>query len=139
MRKCIDKTRQIIGHALKRWTVELMCTMSSCSKSRWSLVQSGTGGSWWTTRFIKGLTWEDDEVRIGQAGTLEAETFGYLAANEPAGKQPSDVCREQLVVCCLRANTVVAQSLLASVAGWIWPCAFDVSPIRCPVVPVGLF
>lgn len=77
-------------------------------RNRWKLVNNAV---------IKGLTWEDDEVRIGQAGTLEAETFGYLAANEPAGKQPSDVCREQFVVCCLRANTVVAQSLLASVAG----------------------
>ncbi|KOX78558.1 hypothetical protein WN51_10366 [Melipona quadrifasciata] len=41
---------------------------------------------------------EDDEVRIGQAGTLEAETFCYLAAGQPAGEQPSDVCREQLVL-----------------------------------------
>ena len=72
---------------------------------------------------------EDDEVRIGQAGTLEAETFGYLAAGQPAGEQPSDVCREQLVVCCLKGeHCVVAQSLLASV-GWAntAPRAFRVS------------
>ncbi|KAK1130790.1 hypothetical protein K0M31_018899 [Melipona bicolor] len=80
---------------------------------------------------------EDDEVRIGQAGTLEAETFGYLAAGQPAGEQPSDVCREQLVVCCLRANTVLSRSRC-----WLpWlgehgsPCFWCFSPIsRRPAV-----
>lgn len=115
LRKCMDKTRQIIGHALKRWTRSN--TWRHDDEARQVIVGKQWEEHWRKCarqRSAKGL--EDDEVRIGKAGTLEAETFGYLAAGQPAGEQPSDVCREQIVVCCLREKTLLSRVQSAAVA-----------------------
>lgn len=108
LRKCMDKTLQIIGHALKRWTRSN--TWRHDDEARQVIVGKQWEEHWRKCarqRSAKGV--EDDEVRIGKAGTLEAETFGYLAAGQPAGEQPSDVCREHIVVCCLRERTLLSR------------------------------
>ena len=55
---------------------------------------------------------------------MEAETFGYLAAGQPAGEQPSDVCREQIVVCCLRERTLLSRVQSAAVASIVGKAFF---------------
>lgn len=123
LRKCMDKTRQIIGHALKRWTRS--STWRHDDEARQVIVGKQWEEHWRKCarqRSAKGP--EDDEVRIGKAGTLEAETFGYLAAGQPAGEQPSDVCREQIVVCCLRERTLLSRVQSAAVASIVGKAFF---------------
>lgn len=122
LRKCIEKTRRMIIHALKRWTAALWTTIVASRRERGlsarpssrdaeadsSLPYSGQHGltEKGDSEKLESKEIEDrllrghDQVRLRQAGSVAAEALHDLATVEQSGKQPSNVCHH----CTLHFN-----------------------------------
>lgn len=123
LRKCIEKTRRMIIHALKRWMVIVygwqsrlllrIVAKAEHRRARLSDVEadstlSDVGGLIVRTdseklESIEGeLLHGHDQVRLRQASSMAAEAIHDFPTAEQPGKQPSNVCHH----CTLHSDYV---------------------------------
>lgn len=111
LRKCIEKTRRIIIHALKRWTAAGWIVIANRRERGLSARLSKDDEadsllSYFGHRLIEkgdseskaiegGLLRGHDQVRLRQAGSMAAEALRDLATVQQPGKQPSNVCHHR--------------------------------------------
>lgn len=119
LRKCIEKTRRMIFHALKRWTAAVWIIIANHRERGLSarpskdveadsslpyfghgLIGKGDSEKLASKAIEGGLLRGHDQVRLRPAGSMAAEALHDLATVQQPGKQPSNVCHH----CTLHFN-----------------------------------